>query len=187
MIYAEAKVIADQLVERFTPQCERVVIAGSLRRHKSEVHDIDLVILPKTQTKKDCFDNPIGVESLFRPEEMGLGHFEKNGARQKQILLPSGIYVELWICLPPAQWGWQLVLRTGPADYTKWLVLPKRFGGALPAHLTVHDGALWNHNTLIPTPEEHDFYQAMGLSWVAPELRCPPQRQPVIGLSRGLP
>lgn len=48
----------------------------------------------------------------------------------------------------------------------------------MPAHLVMRDGALWNGSTLVPTPEEEDVYRALGLAWLAPELRCPPTRMP---------
>ena len=80
--------------------------------------------------------------------------------------------------LPPAQWGWIYALRTGPGDYTHWLVTPKRFGGGLPGHIELRHGALWNHSTLVPTPEEEDLFKALDIPFVKPELRCAPVRTP---------
>lgn len=175
MDYATARRLADQLVTRFAPYCERVEIAGSLRRHRETVHDIDMVIVPQLVDDKDCFGNPVGQHSLFDPAHMELGEVKKNGSRQKQILLPEDIHVELWIVLPPAQFGLIFAIRTGPADYNHWLVTPRRYGGALPSHLTMRDGALWNGKDLVPTPEEEDFFREIGVPMTAPELRCVPR------------
>jgi len=39
----EAKLLADKVLAVFEPFCERVAVAGSIRRGKAEVHDIDFV------------------------------------------------------------------------------------------------------------------------------------------------
>ena len=43
----DAEELAGEIVEHIHPFCERVEIAGSIRRKKSEVRDIDLVLIPK--------------------------------------------------------------------------------------------------------------------------------------------
>ena len=47
MKYREAMLIAEDLLERISPACDMAVIAGSLRRNKEEVHDIELVVKPR--------------------------------------------------------------------------------------------------------------------------------------------
>jgi DNA polymerase (family 10) len=39
--------LAKKIVRLLTPLCERIEVAGSIRRRKAEVHDIDLVLIPK--------------------------------------------------------------------------------------------------------------------------------------------
>ncbi|GAI69385.1 unnamed protein product, partial [marine sediment metagenome] len=39
----KAKVIADTVVKALEPYCERIMVAGSIRRQKPTVRDIDLV------------------------------------------------------------------------------------------------------------------------------------------------
>jgi len=43
-----ARTVAQKIVEELRPACDRIEIAGSLRRGNPAVHDIDLVLLPKT-------------------------------------------------------------------------------------------------------------------------------------------
>lgn len=171
MKYADALVIAERIVDHLRPVCERIEIAGSLRRKREDVHDIDLVLTPRFKTNLDMFGNPTTSHSLLDEQLRGLGTLKKNGPRQKQILLPEGIHCELWIVLPPAQWGAIMVIRTGPGDYGRWLVTSKREGGALPSHLKEKGGALWNSTTMLETPEEGDFFRALGLAPVAPAER----------------
>lgn len=42
-----AEQLAHRLVELLTPHCERIDVAGSIRRKKQEVGDIEIVCLPK--------------------------------------------------------------------------------------------------------------------------------------------
>jgi len=43
----QAQGLAGQVLEAIRDHCERIEVAGSIRRKKSEIRDIDLVLLPK--------------------------------------------------------------------------------------------------------------------------------------------
>ena len=43
----EAKRIAGDLVAMLSPHCERIAVAGSIRRQRPVVHDLDLVLIPR--------------------------------------------------------------------------------------------------------------------------------------------
>lgn len=48
MNLAQASALAGQLVEKLAPFCERIEVAGSVRRRKLEgIKDIELVAIPK--------------------------------------------------------------------------------------------------------------------------------------------
>ncbi len=183
MEYSKALLIAETLVGRFESACERIEIAGSLRRLRPEVHDIDIVLQPRMIARKDLFGNVNGEFSLLDERLGGIGEFKKNGSRQKQLWLPEHeIHVELWIVLPPSQWGVVLTLRTGPADFSHWVVTPRQHGGAMPSYLRCQDNVIWNGKTPLAVPEERDFFQLLELSWMEPQNRKPqmwlPKRTP---------
>lgn len=52
--------MAGELVIRLRPYVERIEIAGSLRREKSYVHDIELVFIPKSSVCTDLLGGVIG-------------------------------------------------------------------------------------------------------------------------------
>ena len=89
------------------------------------------------------------------------------GPRYKRLLY-QGVPLDLFSVLPPAQWGVIMVIRTGPAQFSHRIVTPKRYGGLLPSHLRVKDGAVWHGEEMVPTPEEADFLRLLGLEWVEP-------------------
>lgn len=175
MEHAKALEIAERLKAALAPFCERIEIAGSIRRGKPDVHDIEIVAAPKLLALMDMFGAAVsGANQL----ETHIGewlptkaHLIKNGPRYKQIALPDGINLDLFIVLPPSQWGVQLTLRTGPADFSKWVVTKRRLGGALPSHCRVCDGGVYEGDNLIAMPEEIDFLSFLKLGWLEPGER----------------
>ena len=179
MEYQKAKAIADRLVFELAPYCERIEIAGSVRRGKPEVHDLEIVAIPKVTPQCDMFGNTVATTSaiedpLHRLTQAG-AKLIKDGPRYKQIALLEGINLDLFLVLPPAQWGVILTIRTGPAEFSHWIVTQRKTGGALPSNCRVKDGAvlegLTGEGKIIPMPEESDFFAFLGLGWIEPGQR----------------
>lgn len=186
---------AQTLCGLFAPYCERVEIAGSVRRLKPAPSDIELLAVPKIDSVAGglfgdqfedvnlldaacdrwlteltaCGDGPPHPVLSKRLDKNGIGRW---GSRYKAATFHS-VPVDLFVCLPPAQPGLLLVIRTGPADYSKQLVTPRSQGGWLPNWLQVKDGALQRRDdgTILPTPDEADVYNVLGLAYVPPEQR----------------
>jgi len=129
MPYTEARALADQLVAQLAPACERIEVAGSIRRKKEEVGDIEIVAIPKMETIRNLFGEAQGEVSLLnvRLSDMGWDVL-KNGDKYKQFVLPGGISLDLFICRL-ATWGVIYTIRTGSADFTHWLVTNRQHGG----------------------------------------------------------
>lgn len=158
-------------MEKLSPYCERISIAGSVRRMKPEVHDIEIVAIPSINSEPTMFDEG-------RKREFPSGLFFswkaiKNGPRYKQFTLPEGINLDLFVVLHPAQWGVILAIRTGPADFSHWIVTPKYQGGPLPGDCRVQDGGVYRRGGLLTMPEEKDFLDFIGLGWIEPSERRP--------------
>jgi len=173
----EAQRIARYYLGLLAPACERIEIAGSIRRKKLLVGDIEMVAIPKLAVSNDLFGNPSKPHSLLDDAVADLiprgARLLKNGERYKQIALPEGVNLDLFIVLPPAQWGVIFLIRTGPAAFSRWVVTPRKHGGALPSNCRVKDGAVWRNGEIIPMPEEEEFFRLLGLPAIAPEHRQP--------------
>lgn len=173
---------AQQLARELTllhlrPACERIEIAGSIRRGKPEVSDVELVAIPRFGEQLNLFGEPASQVDLLRPlverllrEDDAFERGPRNGDRYVQFFY-QGCKVDLFIVKPPAQWGVLYTIRTGPAAFSKRLVTPKKHGGLLPSHLKVKDGAIWDGDEVIPTAEEEDVFRVLGLAWIAPHER----------------
>jgi len=79
--------------------------------------------------------------------------------------------VDLFSVLPPAQWGVIMMIRTGPAEFARRVVTRRDAGGWLPSHLAVRDGAIWDGDQIVETPEEADVWRVLEMDPVAPEDR----------------
>lgn len=191
MNYSEARYMAEWLVNELKPGCVRIEIGGGLRRGKADVHDIEIIAVPLISTTQDLFGFDAVVTNhmdecyLRRLEDLKVLKRVKGGEKFKQfeigrweefaIVPPAEPFkLDLFLVTPPASWGVQFVLRTGPADFSKWMVTKKIFGGALPNYLYVKDGAVWDarDEKKIVTPEEVDFFELCGLKWVEPGKRA---------------
>lgn len=115
-----AQKIAVEICYKLQPFCEKINIAGSVRRRKPEVKDIEIVCVPKQETQYDMFGTPFtsGRSTGFRDSVLALGEIIKGGTNGKyiQIKLPQGINLDLFI---PDDFDYyrQYAIRTGSADY----------------------------------------------------------------------
>jgi len=157
---------ARELIMLLAPCCTRIEAAGSVRRMKKEIGDIELVAIPKFTS--DMFGNPTDEHELDLFNWQKIGKPIKNGHKYKQIELNDGLTLDLFIVTPPAQWGVQFVIRTGSADFSHRLVTSRKYGGLMPSNLKVKDGAIWSNNHIIETPEEQDVFDLIGIRFIEP-------------------
>jgi DNA polymerase/3'-5' exonuclease PolX len=167
--YLMALEITKTLTARLMSYCERIAVAGSVRREKPEIGDIEIVAIPRK--KYDLFGSETGDHALNSVDWTAFGKLIKNGSKYKQIELTEGINLDLFIVTPPAQWGVQFMIRTGSADFSHRLVTSRRFGGLMPSNYKVKDGAIWSSNHVIETPEEEDVFNLIGVPFIEPVLR----------------
>ena len=196
MKHPKALQLAQEFLFVIEPVCEQIQIAGSLRREKPEVKDIEIVAIPriKIQTTKDLFDQVTEEREVSFLEnhlfdlihensgwDWGLdGELKRNGPRYKRFRHElTDICLDLFITTK-AGWGGALAIRTGPADFSKALVTL-----ALRQRKHVADGYLIHQHRksrkgcakgaachlIMPTPTEEDFFAALILPWVNPQGR----------------
>lgn len=191
----QATQIAEEIKSELAIFCERIEIAGSVRRRKPEVHDIEIIAVPKFRPVNNLFGEAVIQTSELDIYLNGLEwERTRNGNKFKQFVLPQGINLDLFLVTPPAHWGVLFVIRTGPADFSKWIVTQRGKGGCLPSDCYVVDGAViqgaervavaWTGDSwpvkyeyrgghVVDMPEEIDFLNLLGLGWIEPWERKP--------------
>lgn len=167
---ARALELADLLYCDLAPGCKRLEIAGSIRRRKQEVGDIELVGIPLFGM--NLFGDP--SENLLLPIlanlcDRGLLSLVKGGKKYRQYIMPwhGDCKLDLFLCSLKT-WGAIFTIRTGPAEFSKRLVTQRQHGGLMPSHLHEKHGRLWNDTKALETPEEQDFFAALGIDWIEP-------------------
>ena len=193
MDWAEANKIAQGIIDWLRPACERLEVAGSLRRGRQWVSDIEIVAKPKLMPFDEL--RPL-IERVVDEGLLQEGLPSKDskraafGPRYYRLQHPMPcIQVDIFVVLPPRDWGVLYCIRTGSAEFSHWIVTE-----ALRRGMKVKDGQLFRMGifdntsrgtiydesklTKIPCPEEQNFFQALGIPYLEPSQRETPPGPP---------
>jgi len=168
MAFERAFQLAGEVHARLAPVCARLKAAGSLRRRRPLVRDLEFVCEPNTVTDL-LGESAYDVESI-RQVCQRMGDIEKSGNKYIKVvnlLGVDGLCLDLWLVTPPAQWGSILAIRTGPAELGKLAVSRMADFDLYHRDGRVVDSA----GRLYPTPEEEDFFRAARLPYLKPHER----------------
>jgi DNA polymerase/3'-5' exonuclease PolX len=171
--FAQVRSVAAAVVERLSPACHRVEVAGSLRRCAEMVGDIEIVAVPVLDV--DLFGNPTSVSEVDRLLAGWPIQLLKNGPKYKQFSFVStagNTYtVDLFLQPDPATWGVNFLIRTGSADFSHRMVTPKWQGGYMPNEFRVEEARVWRGGGKMLTPEEQDVFELWEMDFIPPEKR----------------
>ena len=156
----QALEIAERTKDILQPHCERIEIAGSIRRKKSEVKDIEIVCIPKLY---DIGLFASGIATIVNHWTKVKGELP---CKYTQRILPEGIKLDLFFA-EERNWGLIYAIRTGSAEYSHKVLASRwvRFG------FNSEDGFLKSRGRVIPVREEKDLFTLLGMSYVPPEKR----------------
>jgi DNA polymerase (family 10) len=160
MIYEKALEIAEKIKEQLAPHCERIEIAGSIRRKKPVVGDIEIIAIPKPYDI-GLFES--GIATVVKQWTKVKGELP---CKYTQRILPDGIALDLFFA-DKDNWGLIYAMRTGSADYshhvlgTSWVRQGYRS----------IEGYLCSNGKRIAVPEEEDLFRLICVNYVEPEKR----------------
>ncbi len=157
---------------RELPEVSAAEAAGSLRRMKETVGDLDiLAAAANSEPVMDAFVNRSDVVEI-------IGH----GSTKSSVEFINGLRAQLWVH-PPERFGTALQYATGSKDHNvklRELALDQGYSLSEQA-LTRMD----NGDEILCAAEE-DVYQTLGIPWIPPELREGRGEVRAV-LSKGLP
>lgn len=176
--------LAEKLIGFLSPDCDRIMVCGSLRRQKLQVGDIEIVYIPKTihePLPESLFGEtkPVNLVDRLIDQLLARGTLEKRlntigseawGTKNKLArLVKTGVPVDLFATTEQA-WFNYIVCRTGSAD-TNTLI----------ATLAQARGSKWNPYGPGFTPlgegepyavrSEEDVFNFVGLDYLKPWQR----------------
>lgn len=187
---SEATDIACEVVRLLDPACERIEVAGSIRRKCLEVGDLEIVVVPKTkiQGQQTLFGLSEGKRVSVLPHHLEVLMAEnklqrhptdpKMGEKYMKLRKPvtadgEGVSVDIFAVTPPANFGVIYLIRTGGKEFNLWIIDQAKLMG-----MNFKDGQLLQAGRVIPCPEEQDVFRALRLNYIPPPYRSvgPEQR-----------
>jgi DNA polymerase/3'-5' exonuclease PolX len=160
---AAARAIAERVVELLRPFCKRIEIAGSIRRCKPDVGDIEVLCVPLPYSTGIFEDGLAKVVNQWRKIR---GEMEYGKARYTQRELPEGIKLDLFM-VEESSWGYHMGIRTG-SDQFSHEVLAK---GWRRQGFSGKGGHLEREGEIYPVREEKDLFDLIGIPFIKPERR----------------
>lgn len=162
--------IAESIIKKIQPLClpNRCMVVGSTRRGKAEVKDIEILCVPidKTEFYRWGYFNKKIQWIKPNTEKIERWYPVLNGKYWRGLIeLPKGEHIKLDLFMTTAeQWGYQSMLRTGPAKFAEAVhVLVKQYGD-----FRCREGNLYDEKKRVSVPcfEEKDFFHNAGLQFV---------------------
>ncbi|HLQ09977.1 MAG TPA: DNA polymerase/3'-5' exonuclease PolX, partial [Ktedonobacteraceae bacterium] len=147
------------------PEIVRKQVAGSLRRKRETIGDIDMVVSVADDAGEairreimDVFTGQPNVQAITG-----------KGETKSSVVLKSGINMDLRV-VNDSQFPYTLHHFTGSKEHH--IPLRRR---ALSMNMTINDYGLFRgkepHLELVPCKNEADIYAALGMAYIEPELR----------------
>lgn len=150
-----AEDLCDEIAE--LADVQQVQYAGSLRRFRETIADIDIVV---------ASENPAPIMEFF----VGMPRVTEilnNGETKSSVVTNVGIQVDLRV-VKPEEFGAALLYFTGSKTHN--IKLRQR---ALDQGCTLNEYGLVNLDSqkTLASESEEDIYKALGLPWIAPQMR----------------
>jgi DNA polymerase (family 10) len=142
------------MIERL-PEVERIEVAGSYRRRKETIGDIDTLVMSGKPAR-------VMGEILALPP---VAHVYGTGPTKTNLRLKSGIDVDIRV-VPRASWGAALNYFTGSKAHNIALrTMAEKHGWKLSEY------GLFKDKTILAGKTEEEVYAKLGLPYIEPELR----------------
>ena len=193
-----AEPVAERLVEQLLPYCERIKIAGSIRRRKWDVGDIELLCIPKYRTEEQQVDlfttEEVNVDELNEYLTYESGQYSSGtthrcifdlrvksngsiagfGPKNKLLIdIESGIPVDVFTT-DERNWGMALMVRTGPAEFNIEMMArfkKLRHKGHAYGGITLNTWLGERGQTEVDCPDEETVFEHLKIAYQPPEAR----------------
>jgi len=156
-LYAKVEPYANALLKylKSAPAIENIEIAGSFRRRKESVGDLDILV-----TAKSAIDV---VDYFIKYKE--ISKVLSAGTLKSTVILKNSLQVDLRV-LPISSFGAGLHYFTGSKSH-----VIKLREMAVNMGLKVNEYGVFKDSKLIASTSEEEVYRAFNLSYIEPELR----------------
>ncbi len=161
--YDYAYQIALRVLEQLKPHCIRCEIAGSIRREKPQVKDIEIVAIPKPY-QTGLFED--GIAQVVNQWQKVKGELKYGETKYTQRILPEGIKLDLFFA-EEGNWGLIYAIRTGSAEYSHQILAS---GWVARGYKSI-GGYLYQNGKTYAVREEKDLFARIGVKYIEPKDR----------------
>lgn len=179
--HAEAVAEAERFIALFERCYQRWQIAGSVRRCANLVGDIEHVVVPRiiggVNMMHKRLDELLPTEGLFaQPGTIEKAIRETTGLTcwgPKHRAVAFGGFTHDLFLVDERNWGSRLTIATGPRRFSEHMVTTLRRQGFRHHNGYVRDASMdiESDESIVPCPEEQDFFRMCGSTYIAPEKR----------------
>lgn len=167
---ATARFRAEKVREALAPFCERIEVAGSVRRARPFVNDLDFVVLA----------TPYQLIS-FRQRASAMSTVVKSGDDIYIIRQKDGLQIDFYFArgpqndlleTKPGNWGTVMLCRTGSKEHNIHLAQQaQRLGYKWETMLGVTLAVDMSGRTVLASETEEDIFKALEMDFIQPEDR----------------
>ena len=162
-LYSEAEAIAEEVLAELegTGLFRAAHKAGSLRRGKRILKDIDILAIPKARAAAAKVKAALVALAEFSPEDPGVSA----EGDTKVSIRRKGLVIDFRLVAPESE-APALQHFTGSKEHNTLLR-----GRAKGLGLKMNEYGVYRGEKALPLADEEAVYRAVGLPWVPPELR----------------
>lgn len=180
MLHRDALKIADRVFQELFFHCERIEIAGDIRRKLSDIRIIDIVCTPKMGNRPSSKTGKYApvmryIEVINKWRRIKGEPWDRTTSRFVPIdeTNPDSDTIQVNIHQADENnWGYMLALKTGSGDYFHRVLA----AGWVRNRYNGKDGYLYRKEpnqepVLVPVPEERDLFRFARVKYIEPESR----------------
>lgn len=157
VLLGEALPVAESIVDKLnkTGFVKRAIVAGSIRRMKETIGDIDILVASKNPSKvMDLFTKMTNVQKVL-----------VKGDTKSSIIMTSGIQADIRV-VDEKSFGSALMYFTGSKEHN--IALRKI---AIQKKMKLSEYGLFKGDNQVSGSTEEEVYKKLGLCYVEPEMR----------------
>ena len=148
----QAAKLAENIKAEVEAHCERIEVAGSIRRQRPKVHDVDFVVIAKTDRDWQQINEAL-KRLKAKPNCSG------NQLIKTHVPIQNGLFQVDFYRAKPSTFGIHLLIRTGSAQHNCWLA-----GYAISKQMRLkYSEGLIKDNAPIAGKDEESVFSALGL------------------------
>lgn len=162
--------LGQRVIEALQPFCKKIIVAGSVRRERAVVNDLDIVLIPAgldaTNLICERIEQHWDIVTGRRPNPQNIIFRSRKSGFQLDLFFAHEGVADL-ISTVPSNWGAVLLCRTGSKFHNQGLC---RHAATRGLHFQPQRGVMRDEE-IIASETEESIYAALGVPFQGPTNR----------------